>query len=237
MKCVVIDDDKVSRLLIEKYISKTNFLELVGSYENPVNAINDDKISDLDLIFIDIEMPEMTGIEFMKNFKNLPSVIVISGKDKYAIESLDLDAVDYLLKPIEYPRFFKAVTKIKEYRQNRHEPDYQKFDKGIFIKDGSSSLIRLKYNEIVWIEALENYVLIMTDELKHTIHFTMKSLENQLPEDKFIRIHRSFIINIEKIDAIEDNYVIITFAGKKKSFPIAKSFRDNLLTKIKIISK
>lgn len=237
MKCVVIDDDKVSRVLIEKYAKKSKFLDLVGSYENPVDAINDEKLTEIDLIFVDIEMPEMTGLEFMQSFKDLPSVIVISAKEQYAIDALELDAVDYLLKPIEYARFLKSVNKVKDYRQNLLLKTEQKFDRGIFIKDGSSTLIRLRYDEIVWIEALENYVLIMTDEVKHTIHFTMKSLESQLPSDKFIRIHRSFIINMDKIDAIEDNYVIVTYGGRKKSFPIAKSFRDNLLMKIKIISK
>lgn len=237
MKCIVIDDDKVTRLLIEKYAKKSKFLEMVGSYENPVEAINDKKIKDIDLIFIDIEMPEMSGLEFMNSFKDLPAMIVISAQEQYAIEALELDAVDYLLKPIEYPRFLKAATKVREYRQNQEQNLKQKYDSGIFIKDGSSSLIRLRYEEIIWIEALENYVLIMTENEKHTIHFTMKSLESQLPSDKFIRIHRSFIINIDKVDAIEDNYVIVSFGGKKKNFPIAKSFRDNLLLKIKIISK
>ncbi len=237
MKVIVIDDDKVSRLLIEKYIKKTNFLELVGLYENPIEAINDNKINDIDLIFIDIEMPQMTGLEFMRSFKNLPVLIVISAKEKYALESFEYDVIDYLLKPIEYARFVKAVTKAREFVETNTNTKEQKYDKGIFIKDGSSTLIRLKFEDIVWIEALENYVLIMTDDIKHTIHFTMKSIENQLPPEIFVRVHRSFIMNINRIEAIEDNYVIINFAGKKKSFPIAKTFRDNLLTKIKIIAK
>lgn len=233
MKCVVIDDDKVSRVLIEKYAKKSKFIEIVGSYENPVEAMNDKNFTDVDLVFVDVEMPEMTGLEFMQSFKKLPAVIVISAKDQYALDAIELDAIDYLLKPIEYPRFLKAVNKIKDSIQNSEINS----GRGIFIKDGSSTLIRLKYDEIIWIEALENYVLIMTDTQKHTIHFTMKSLEGQLPADKFSRIHRSFIINMNRIEAIEDNYVIVTFGGRKKSFPIAKSFKDNLLTKIKIISK
>ena len=237
MKCIVIDDDKISRVLIKKYAKKSKFLELVGSYENPVEAINDNKISDIDLIFVDIEMPEMTGIEFMQSFQKLPSVIVISAKEKYAIKSLELDAIDYLLKPIEYPRFFKAVNKIKENINKSSNNSIEKSNKGIFIKDGSSSFIRLKYEEIIWIEALENYVLIVTENFKHTIHFTMKALEKQLPSDTFMRVHRSFIVNIDKINAIEDNYVIVKFEGRKKNFPLAKSFKDKLLAKIKIITK
>ncbi len=233
MKCIIIDDDKLTRILIEKYVQKTKVLEFVGSYENPVVAMNDENMKDIDLIFIDIEMPEMTGIEFMQSFKNLPLVVVISAKEKYALDALDLDAVDYLLKPIEYPRFLKAVNKARDIKNSMEKKE----DKGIFIKDGGTSFIRLKYDEVLWIEALENYVLIVTETEKHTVHFTMKSLEQQLPDNFFIRIHRSYIVNIDKIVAIEDNYVIITYGGRKKSFPIAKSFRDNLLKKIKIISK
>jgi len=233
MKCIVVDDDKLTRVLVEKYIKKTKILELVGSYENPVEAMNDKDMEDIDLIFIDIEMPEMTGIEFMQSFKILPLIIVISAKEKYVLNALDLDAVDYILKPIEYPRFLKAVNKAKDI----NESIGKKEGKGIFIKDGGTSFIRLKYDEVLWVEALENYVLIVTEDNRHTIHFTMKSLEQQLPGDFFIRIHRSYIVNVDKIVAIEDNYVIIIYNGRKKSFPIAKSFREKLLKKIKIISK
>ena len=234
MKCIVIDDDKISRVIIEKYAKKSKFLEIVGSYENPIEAINDNKISNIDLVFVDIEMPEMTGLEFMQAFNKLPAVIVISAKDKYAVKALELDAVDYLMKPIEYPRFIKAVNKIKEYKYNQVDNSKLRLNQGIFIKDGSSSLIRLKYDEIIWIEALENYVLITTESFKHTIHFTMKALEKQLPAELFMRIHRSFIVNIDKIEAIEDNSIIISFEGKRKILPLAKSFKDKLH---KIISK
>ncbi len=236
MKSIVIDDDKVFRLLIEKYAKKTKFIEIIGSYNNPIEAVNDGKINDVDLVFVDIEMPEMSGLEFMSSIKNLPAVIVISAKDKYAVSALNLDAFDYLLKPIEYPRFLKAVTKVRDSIENKNNFN-KKSDTGIFIKDGSSSFIRLNYDDILWIEALENYVLIMTESTKYTIHFTMKSLINQLPAEKFLRIHRSFIINIEKITAIEDNSAVLMFEGRKKKFPIAKSFKDVLLSRIKIISK
>jgi DNA-binding LytR/AlgR family response regulator len=233
MKCIVIDDDPVSRTLIEKYAQKTKILDFIGAYANPVEAVNDNKLDDVDLIFVDIEMPEMSGIDFMKSFKNLPLVIVISAKEKYAIESLDLEAVDYLLKPIEYPRFLKSVQKAKVYK----EASMKKEDKGIFIKDGGSTYIRFRFEDIIWIEALENYVLIVTENERHTVHFTMKSLEMQLPEKHFLRVHRSYIVNLDKINSIEDNYVVIKYNGKKKTFPIAKTVKDTLLNRIKIISK
>jgi DNA-binding LytR/AlgR family response regulator len=233
MKCIVIDDDKIVRTLLEKYVSKTKFLEYKGAFSNPVEAINEVDMEEIDLIFVDIEMPEMSGLDFIKSLSNPPMFIVISAKEKYAIDAIDSDAIDYLLKPIEYPRFLKSVNKAKDFQLIREKKD----DKGIFIKDGGSSFIRIRYDSIIWIEALENYVLIVSEEDKHTIHFTMKSLEMQLPKNKFARIHRSYIVNINKILSIEDNYVIINYHDKKKSFPVAKSFRESLLSKIKIISK
>lgn len=233
MKCIVLDDDKVSRLLVEKYIKKTKFLELLGSFETPVDALNFEKIDDVELVFVDIEMPEMSGLEFIKSFKKAPYTIVISAKDIYAVEALNLDALDYLLKPIEYARFLKAVNKVKDVNEKISDSE----ELGIFIKDGSTNLIRLKYSDIAWVEALENYVLIVTEEERHTIHFTMKSIENQFPDSKFARVHRSYIVNLNKIKAIEDNTVIISYNGRRKDFPLAKSMRDNILKKIKVISK
>jgi len=235
MKCIVLDDDKVSRLLVEKYIKKTKHLEFLASFATPIEALNFKQIDDVELIFVDIEMPEMSGLQFMKSFNvKQPYTIVISAKDRYAVEALNLDTVDYLLKPIEYSRFLKAVNKVKNIN-NSEKPKTDELS--IFIKDGGSNLIRLKYDSIIWIEALENYILIVTDKEKHTIHFTMKAIENQFPENQFIRIHRSYIVNLQKILAIEDNYVIVAYNEHKKSFPISKSMKENILKKIKIISK
>ena len=234
MDCIIIDDEKVSRLLVEKFIKKIKFLNLVASYSSAVEAMNEIDTLNIDIIFLDIEMPEMTGIEFIKNFSDLPQVIVISAQGKYAIDAIEFDVTDYLLKPVAFPRFLKAVNRAKEKRKNN--ATINKND-GLFIRDTSSTFIRLKYDEIIWIESLENYVVINTTTKKHMIHFTMKSLEKQLPDNIFSRIHRSFIINHQKIEVIEDNTAIISRKNKKKNFPIAKSYRDDLLNKIHIIIK
>jgi DNA-binding LytR/AlgR family response regulator len=235
MKCIIIDDDKVSRLVIEKYIQKTEFLSLEVSFENPFDAINYlVEKNEIDLIFLDIEMPEMNGVELIENSDNLPQVIIVSAKDKYAVQAIEYDVTAYLLKPVSYAKFFKAVTKANERITSEKENDKTK---GIFIKSNSSSFIRLLYDDIYWIEALENYVVINTEDEKHTIHFTMKALLNKLPSDKFKRIHRSFIVNIDKVNMIEDNMVILKIGSKKKSIPIAKSYKDKLLKEINIVSK
>ena len=236
MKCIVIDDDNVSRLLIEKYVNKTEFLEFAGAYNSAVEALNSMQTDhDIDLIFLDIEMPEMSGVEFIKTLKNLPQVIVISAKDKYALEAIEYDVTDYLLKPISFTRFFKAVE--KAHGKHKEIEEQMTGKDGIFIKSSSSSLVRLKYEEILWVEALENYVIINTFANKYTIHFTMKAIINKLPPKMFARVHRSYIVNLAKIEMIEDNAIIMKIKGETKSIPIAKSYKEDLMNSINIMTK
>ena len=236
MNCIVIDDDKVSRLLIEKYSKKTDFLEFKGAYDNAIDALNDMQDDhDIDLLFLDIEMPEMSGVEFIKTLKKLPQIIVISAKDKYALEAIEYDVVDYLLKPISYTRFFKAAEKARSRIKETSEESTA--EDGIFIKSSSSSLVRLKYEDILWVEALENYVIINTFTNKYTIHFTMKAIINKLPVKMFSRVHRSYIVNLTKIEMIEDNAIVMKIKGETKSIPIAKSYKEDLMNNINIMTK
>lgn len=235
MNCIIIDDDEMSRRVVEEYIHRTDFLDLIQSFSSAVEAINYLKQSEnIQVIFLDIEMPEMSGIEFMNTLTHIPQVIIISSKEKYAIQAFDYSVTDYLLKPITYARFFKAVSKAYEiFNKSRSNIDG---DKEIFIKR-NSSLVRIKYNDILWVEALENYVVINTTNEKFTIHFTMKSIENQLPLVKFKRVHRSFIVNVSRISSIEDNSVVIKLNEGKKVIPIGKSYRDKLLSEINLMNK
>jgi DNA-binding LytR/AlgR family response regulator len=235
MNCIIIDDDEMSRRVMEEFINRTDFLNLSSSFSNAVEAINYTKQGEeVHLIFLDIEMPEMSGIEFMNTLTHPPQVIIVSSKEKYAIQAFDYSVTDYLLKPITYARFFKAASKAYEiFNKGRSLVDV---DKEIFIKK-NSSLVRIKYNDILWVEALENYVVINTITDKFTIHFTMKSIENQLPSLKFKRVHRSFIVNVSRITSIEDNSVIIKLNESKKVIPIGKSYRDKLLSEINLMNK
>ncbi|NVO11882.1 MAG: response regulator transcription factor [Bacteroidales bacterium] len=235
MNCIIIDDDEMSRRVVEEFINRTDFLNLTNSFSNAVEAINYVKQDeDVHLIFLDIEMPEMSGIDFLKTLLTPPQVIIISSKEEYAIQAFDYSVTDYLLKPITYARYFKAVSKAYEvFNKGRANVDVEK---EIFIKK-NSSLVRIKYNDILWIEALENYVVINTINDKFTIHFTMKSIENQLPSVKFKRVHRSFIVNISRITSIEDNSVIIKLNDVKKVVPIGKSYKEKLLNEINLMNK
>ena len=235
MKCIIIDDDKVSRLVIEKYISRTDFLELEESFDNAVDAANYfNNKKEVDLIFLDIEMPGMSGVEFLESLENLPQIIIVSAKEKYALQAIQHDVTDYLLKPVVFSRFLKAVSKANKLFSEELDKESSE---GIFIKSSSSSFIRLFYDDILWIEAMENYVVIMTYNQKHTIHFTMKALLSKLPDDKFIRVHRSYIVNKNRIERIDDNMIIMHTEDAKKSIPISKSYKDDFMKNINIVNK
>ncbi len=235
MNCIVIDDDKLSRKIIEEFIKKTDFLDNIASFDNAVDAIKLFKAgNEIHLIFLDIEMPEMDGIEFIKTLNNPPQIVIISSKEDYALQAFEYDVTDYLLKPVTYARFFKAAD--KAYRQFVKRAVVPEGKNEIFIKK-NSSLIRLKYEDILWVEALENYVIVNTFNDKFTIHFTMKSIEQKLPANKFSRVHRSYIVNTSSINLIEDNSIVIPVEGGTKAIPIGKSYKDNLMKDLNLMIK
>ncbi|MGD9993492.1 MAG: DNA-binding response regulator [Bacteroidetes bacterium HGW-Bacteroidetes-4] len=236
MNCIIIDDDPLSRKIIEGFIEKTDVLNLVGSFESPLSAFKAfDGDDPIDLIFLDIEMPEMSGLEFINTLDSPPIIIIVTGQEKYALEAYEYDVVDYLLKPLALPRFYKSVNKAQKRFQDRES--ISKYPEEIFIKKKNSTLVRLKYDDILWVEALENYVTVNTFKEKFTIHFTMKAIENKLPLVKFKRVHRSYIVNIHRIEYIEDNNVVIKVESGSKVIPIGKSFRDNLMDDLNLISR
>lgn len=234
MNCIVIDDDALSRRVVEEFATRTDFLDLKHSFQNAVEAVNilDKQTEDIDLIFLDIEMPEMDGIDFLNTLKNLPQVIIISSKEKYAVDAFDYDVTDYLLKPITYGRFYKAVLKAKNIFEARNKSEVDE----IFIKK-NSALVRLKYEDILWVEALENYVIVNSYDEKYTIHFTMKSIESQLPANQFKRVHRSYIVNVKKIEKIEDNSVYIRNSDGIKGIPIGKAYKERFMNDINLMGK
>jgi len=234
MNCIIVDDEKISRMVIEKFIEKTSFLNLIGTFENAVEAVSFISNTPTDLIFLDIEMPEMTGVEMIESINNLPRIIVTSGQEKYALKAIEFGVNDYLMKPIEYPRFLKAVSRV--YDIFKEEKQSFKKNDGVFLKSSSSSFVRLLFDDILWIEAMENYVAVHTSEERYMIHFTMKSIIDKLP-DRLMRVHRSFIVNIDKIFMIEDSMIILKTASGKKSIPFAKTYKDDLMNRIEFISK
>jgi DNA-binding LytR/AlgR family response regulator len=235
MNCIIVDDDKLSCKLLEGFVSKSGSLTLIGTYSDSVLARNElSKRHDIDLIFLDIRMPEMDGFDFIGSLEIPPNIIIVSSAEEYALKAFDFNVVDYLLKPVSYSRFCKAIDKTIRYFARKEAPNTG--DEEIFIKKGSS-LVKLKLKEIIFIEALENYVTLNTKEERFTIHFTMKAIENQLPSGVFIRVHRSFIINKSMIQAIKENSLDLVVGDTVKTIPVGKSFRDFLLNDINVMAR
>lgn len=235
MNCIIVDDDKMSCKLLEGYVKKSSALNLLGSFSESITARNIlTERNDIDLIILDIEMPELNGFDFIGSLDNPPNIIIVTSGEDYALKAFDFNVVDYLLKPISYGRFCKAIDKTVRYYSRRKTSGTG--DEEIFIKKGSS-LVKLKLKDIIYIEALENYVTLTTRDDKFTIHFTMKAIENQLPAGVFIRVHRSYIINKSMIQSIKENSLDLTVGNTVKSIPVGKSFRDDLLKDINVMAR
>jgi DNA-binding LytR/AlgR family response regulator len=234
MNCI-IGADKLICDLLEEFINKSSSLNLVGTY-NDSASIRDQlsKEKNKDLAFVDIEIPGLDLYNFINSLNHQPKIIIISGSDKNAIQAFDINVIDYLIKPVTYPRFFKAVDKAIRY----HSPNESKntAEDEIFIKKGSS-LVKLRLKDLIYIEALENYIILHTRDEKFTIHFTMKAIENQLPSGEFIRVHRSFIVNYSMIQSIKDDFLDIMVGNKIKNIPLGSSFRETLLNNLKMIGR
>lgn len=229
MNCIIVDDDALARKTALFCAEKTDFLKVVGVFSNPLEAIQFlQENKHVDLILLDIEMPEMNGLELIRTFKDIPQIILMTGNKEYAVEAFDYDITDFLLKPLEYNRFLKAVLKARDMKEGIKISQRNTDD--LFIKK-DSKLIRINAKEIICIEALADYVTIHTISAKHTILSTMKSMEARLPENDFARIHRSYIIRIDRIRVIEDTIVFV----EDKSFPISRTHRDNLFNKLNLL--
>ena len=229
MKCLVVDDDKLSRGILEDLISDTSSLELVASCDDPIKAFNIIKESKIDLLFLDIEMPKMDGISMLKALSPLPQVILVTSHDEYAVESYEYDVTDFVKKPISTARFLKAVEKANK-RFNTDASLFTTKGETIFIKS-DSKLVQINTRKIFWIEALGNYMRVITEDGKYTILSTMKDVANKLPSDEFVRVHRSFIVRLDKIESIEDNYIVIN----NNQINIGKAYKEGLSGKLNLL--
>ena len=236
MNCIIVDDDLIWCKTLEEFVGKSPSLTLIGSYSDSVSAravLMSRR--DIELIFLDIEMPEMDGFDFLSSLENPPHIIFVSGSEEHAFMAYNYNGIDYLLKPITYSRFCRAVEKIMKYYAGRTIP-IAAGEEEIFIKK-ASTLVRLKLKEIMYVEALENYVSVITKEEKYTIHFTMRAIEQQLPSGLFIRIHRSYMVNKSMIRSISENSLTIHIGNTPKILPVGKSYRDSIMNYINIMTR
>lgn len=219
MKCIIADDEPMARKGLRGYIEKIDFLTLIGECEDAIQLNTKLKGQQIDLIFLDIEMPEMTGLELLSNLKNPPKVIIVSAYEQYALKGYEFDVVDYLLKPVSFERFLKSVNRVHDLLQTeqKDENDY------IFVKS-DKQLKKILFRDILFIESMENYVVIQTVLSKEVVYTTLKQVYESLPKDIFRQTHRSYIVNLEKVTAIDGNQLTITF----HKIPVARNFRDDI---------
>ena len=233
LNVLIVDDEPLAIDVLKTYVEKIPDLHLIKCCNNAFEANEAINQNSIDLIFLDIQMPQLTGIDFVKSLSNPPMVIFTTAYSNYAIEGFELDAVDYLLKPISFERFMKAVNRAIE-EHNKSNPIKSSVAEGvesefIFIK-ADKKLIKVRYDEILYIEGLKDYVIIRLENGSRVITLqTMKSLETKLPSDQFKRIHRSYIVGILKIVAVVGNMVEVKEKGATKHLPVGKNYRDELL--------
>ena len=231
---IIVDDEPLAQDVLETYIEKIPELNLVQKCNNALEANEALKANDIDLMFLDIQMPQLTGVDFLKTLSKPPLVVFTTAYPNYAIEGFELNALDYLLKPISLERFMKAVNKAME-QIDLHRKDAPSHSPGeddetdFFFVKADKKLVKVNFPEIVYIEGLKDYVIIRMENSRVITLQTMKSLEEKLPTALFKRIHRSYIVNINKIEAIVGNMVEVMEKNQAKHLPIGKNYRDELL--------
>lgn len=210
IKCVIIDDEPLAHVVLEKYIRQMDFLELVEKFTHPIKALKYLNENEIDLIFVDIQMPDLTGFDLVASLKNKPALIFTTAYGEYALDGFKADAVDYLLKPIDRPDFQKAANKAKEWIELRKEKDLKVAanKEFLFIKS-EYKILRINFEEIIYIQGMSEYVKIHLTQGKPIMSLlSLKSLEAQLPETMFMRVHKSFIVNLNKINMIERTEIV-----------------------------
>ena len=210
IRCIAIDDEPLALKQIADYINKTPFLELAGLCESALQAIEVLDKTLVDLMFVDINMPDLSGMEFVKSLENPPLIVFITAYSEYAIEGFRVDAIDYLLKPVSYGDFLKSANKVKSwFDAQQQKPAEVTSNKDFLFIKSEYKILRINFDDIKYIEAMSEYIRIHLVSSKPVMtQLSMKSIEDKLPEDRFMRVHRSFIINLSKISVIERNRII-----------------------------
>jgi DNA-binding LytR/AlgR family response regulator len=227
--CIAVDDSPIQLTLLKNYIQKTPNLELLATFANPIEAYHFLQKNSIDILLLDIDMPEMSGLDLLKMLKKQPATILVTSKTEFALQAFELDAIDYIVKPPEYPRFLKAIQKAIQFLETNGKENISNESNAseIFVKV-SGKLIRLPLNEILFIEALSDYVLIHTeDKRQYVVHATMKYFEEKLSAYKhFKRIHRSYIVNMQKVKSIDESQNVLI---GEKTLPIGNTYREEFL--------
>jgi two-component system, LytTR family, response regulator LytT len=224
IKCLIVDDELIAQQIVEQYILQTPELTLIARCRNAMEAFAKLEQHSIDLIFLDIEMPLVNGLTFLKTLSNPPKVIFTTAYPNYAVQAFELDVVDYLLKPFSYERFLKAIQKMKGPIPPVPENNN---DIGHLLVKEKGGLIKVPYNQILFIKAAKDYVKVVTSDQQYLASFTMKNLEEVLPSNKFVRIHKSYIVAVAHIKMIKADEVIL---AASHTLPLSINYKENLLT-------
>jgi DNA-binding LytR/AlgR family response regulator len=231
MKCLIVDDNKMARMAMKQLVSQVKDLELIKECEDAMEAYHLINAQPIDLIFLDIEMPGMTGLELTKNLGHKsPLIVFTTAKKDYAVEAFELNVVDYLVKPVTPSRFLQAVERANEAKASDKEEVKVEEQEFVFVKD-NGVLKRINVDEILYLEAMGDYVKVHTGQKFHVLHATLKSIEEKLPASKFIRVHRSYIVSLSKIDFIQEGVISIG----KSTIPVADTYRTSLNKRLNLL--
>ena len=233
MNCIIVDDNKLARTALKLLIAQVKFLNLKEECSDPLDAFNYLQKETIDLVFLDVEMPGMTGIELIKNLEKRPIIILITAKKNYAIEAFELNVADYIVKPVTLSRFMLAVSRAKElFESNDHKLEIHEKEKDYIFVRSNSVLTKIQTKDIIYIQALGDYINIFTtDNKRHTVHITLRGIEEKLPAAKFYRLHRSYMVALDHIDGVEEG---TAYVGKHP-LPIGEQFKKELLKKLNLI--
>ncbi len=226
ISCIIIDDEPLARKGLKEYIADVDFLELRGEFETALQAAELVNSGDIQLLFLDIQMPKITGLDFFKSLPHPPPVIFTTAYPQYALEGFEVNALDYLVKPISFERFLKAVLKAREFYEIRETNAGGAAD--FFFIKADNKLVKIFYDEILYAEALQNYVTIHTKGKKFITYLTFRSVEDYLPASKFIKVHKSYIVAAEKVESIEGNDIRI----ETHHIPISRNLKDEVMERL-----
>lgn len=228
LKCIIIDDEPLAIDLLKSYVQKTPFLELVGTFNNALASIEAISNNDIEVIFLDINMPQISGLEFSKTISPSTRIIFTTAYDQYAVEGFRLNALDYLLKPINYTEFLRAANKALEWFKlmEKNEEENTISSSSIFVKSGYR-IEKIDFDTILYIENQKDYVKFHLENIKEPVSslMSMQSLEEKLPNKHFMRVHRSFIVNLDKIKTIERNCIVFG----KEYIPVSESYKTKFM--------
>ena len=227
INCLVVDDEPIARNGLVEYIQQIEFLHTVAICKNAIEASVQLENNQVDLVFLDIQMPSITGISFLKNLQNPPPVIFTTAFPQYAIEGYELNVLDYLLKPISFERFFKAAIKAQAFLNLKVRHEITTAEPYFFIKS-NQKLEKIMIADILYIEALSNYVILYTINRKHIVYISFKGIESQLPDHLFLKIHKSFIVAVNAIQSIDNNEVVLS----NHILPISKSYKLAVMDRV-----